>query len=151
MKEYKIHVTKTEPDLDGEWAVIFTTETTTSGREITFCSIRHGIGHQPYAGCSVKHPKDTENELRGTQESFKRAVQAMLDKRGAVSYTTYVDGYVSLGERVYDGMFHHISTVIEPRDTSNIMSRFRGALWIAQGRPGYRKLSPKEIQASLIV
>ena len=135
MKEYVIHVTKTEPELDGEWAVFFTTETTTSGREITFCSVRHGIGHQPYSGCSVKHPKDTENEMRGMQESFKRAVQAMLDKRNSMTVVTKVEG-------IWSGGWNHITTVCEPKDTSNIMSRFRGALWIAMGRPGYKKEIP---------
>lgn len=79
MKEYVIHVTKTGyPGLDGAWGVVFTTETTNSGKQVTFCSIRNSIGNPPYSGCSVKHPNDAPDEMHGMFKSFRRAVKAML-------------------------------------------------------------------------
>lgn len=78
MKEYVIHVTKTVPELNGEWGIVFTTETTHSGKEVTFCAIRNNIGNPPYSGCSVKHPKDAPDEMHGIFKSFRRAVKAML-------------------------------------------------------------------------
>jgi hypothetical protein len=113
MKEINIHVTKTGWDgLDGTWVVIFTTDVTRiSNKEVTFCAIRKNDGFffTPSAGCSVKNPLDEDDPQRGEREAFKRAVE---------STTAYP---------YYD------------KDRKYIVDRFRGALWIAMGRPGYKK------------
>lgn len=108
-----IHVTKTGWDmLDGTWIVIFSTDVTRiSNKEVTYCAIRKDQGYffTPHAGCSVKNPLDADEPLRGEREAFKRAVESML------------------------------GTMSSNASTKHIVDRFRGALWIAMGRPGYAK------------
>jgi len=115
MKEYVIHVTKTTKELNGKWLVLFTTETIDT-YFITLCTILHGPSIQPYAGCSMKHPKDEPNDYRGMHDSFKRAVEALVNDKFP-----------------YPGWASELITDPEP---NHIESRFRGALWIAMGRPG---------------
>lgn len=117
MKEYVIHVTKTDsPKLDGTWGVGFSVDTThPSGKEVTFCMIRNEVWFEPYAGCSVKNPNDFPDQKgydprKGEQTAFKRSIESLLDG-------------------VWTGA----------KEKKFIIDRFRGALWIAMGRPGYAK------------
>ena len=112
MDEYEIHVTKS--GFDGKYAVGFTTgKSHPSKKEFTFCVIRMGEASYPYCGCAVCNPRDSKDDVRGKRAAFKRAVESMLSEWGM------------------------------PEDVeAYVMSRFRGALWIAMGRPGYKKELP---------
>lgn len=132
--EYVINVTKTGiQDLDGKWVAVFTSDTTSNGKYVTFCSIRkYKECGTPFAGCSVKHPKDEPDDYRGLHNSFKRAVRAMLLDYKDTNFLSYV---------VYD------------ENVKVAQSRFMVAFWIAMGRPGYKKpmeLLPKETLAKLL-
>ena len=117
--EYVIHVTKTgSKSLDGKWVAVFTADTTSSDKYVTFCALRKfNECSTPFAGCSVKHPNDVPDDNRGLHDSFKRAVKAM------------VEDFLSNND---EAMYSYI-------DEKTIKSRFMGAFWIAMGRPGYKK------------
>ena len=142
--EYVINVTKTGvASLDGKWIAVFTRDTTSSGKFVTFCALRkYKECNTPFAGCSVKHPKDEPNDDRGLHDSFKRAVKAMLDDYERTTRKARLD---DLKNNVFEVLFDDI-------DTRPIQSRFMGAFWIVMGRPGYKKsmeLLPKETLAKL--
>jgi hypothetical protein len=117
MEEYVIHVTKTGyRGLDGKWGVGFSVDKTdTSGKEVTFCILRgQGAWFTPHAGCAVHNPKDENDPMRGKRTAFKRAIESL-----PLSW-------------------------MDEEEKQTVVDRFRGALWIAMGRPGYTKVSKSE-------
>jgi hypothetical protein len=125
MKEYVIHVTKTGyPGLDGAWAVGFSVDKTDpSNKEVTFCMLRNELWFEPFSGCSVKNPHDTPDQ-KGYDP---RKGEQTAFKRAVEQATNF------MGDD----------------ESKNVMSRFRGALWIAQGRPGYKKAAVSPIYGIL--
>ena len=113
MKEYVIHVTKTGYlGLDGTWGVGFSVDTThSSGKEVTFCMLRNELWFEPHSGCSIKNPNDAPDQ-KGYDP---RKGEQTAFKRAVESL---LEGHTS-------------------PDRKFIIDRFRGALWIAMGRPGY--------------
>lgn len=119
---FKIHVTKTGYEvLDGEWEVSFSNGYAMHGKETTFCMLRKGIWHPPHAGCAILNPKDLVNPDRGRQTAFKRAIMSLAKM-----------------------------DMLNTEQQKHVISRFRGALWIAMGRPGYKKLGLQLIRQTFI-
>ena len=122
MEEYVIHVTKTEaPWLDGTWGVGFSVDKTDpSGKDVTFCLLRKADGYY-----FVPHAGCSVKNPKDDNDILRGKRTAF--KRAVESL---VPGWM-------------------PGKRELLVDRFRGALWIAMGRPGYFKKENELLNNSL--